>query len=136
MKAGTRFLHLGFLLSTGCSFLFVPNPPSLPSDRTQGAANECKPWSIWPTADAISAGLGVVNIAIAATADADTRVSWYGAEMSRDAGLGLGASQLVLYGAGAAYGFVQLSRCRELRKEVQSSAPPPSSAPPVDWVTE
>jgi hypothetical protein len=136
MNAGTCLLQVGFLLSTGCSFLFVPSPPSVPSDRTQEAAKACKPSSIWPTADAISAGVGAVNIAIAAGADAEAGVSWYGAEMSRGAGLGLGASQLVLYGASAAYGFVQLSRCRELQKEVQSGTPPPSNAAPVDWVSE
>jgi hypothetical protein len=136
MKARVCFLHVGALLNTGCSFLFVPNPPSLPSERTQQAANECKPSSVWPTADAISSALGGVNIAIAASVDADARVRWYGAEMSRDAGLALGASQLILYGAGAAYGFVQLSRCKDLRNEVQTRSPSPSSEPPVDWVTE
>jgi hypothetical protein len=136
MAARVCFLHVGVLLSTGCSFLLVPSPPSLPSERTQQAATECKPSSLWPTTDAISSAVGGLNIAIAASVDNDSKVRWYGVEMSRDAGLALGATQLILYGASAAYGFVQVSRCKDLRKEVQDTTPPPSNEPPVDWVTE
>jgi hypothetical protein len=78
--------------------------------------------------------VGGVNIAIAA--NAESKVSWYGVEMSKGAGLALGTTQLILYGASAAYGFVQQSRCRDLRKEVQSGTPPPPNTPPVDWGTE
>ena len=107
-------------LCCGCSFFLVPSPPSDPSYRTQEAADACKTSALIPAGDTAMALVGALNLGIAASAESDEKVRWYGAELDRGAGMALGVAQLALFGAAATYGFVQLSRCHDLRKEVLS----------------
>jgi hypothetical protein len=107
-------------LCCGCSFFMVPSPPSDPSERTQEAADECNANALAPAGDALVAAVGALNLGIAASANSDEKIRWYTAELDPGTGMALGAAQLALFGAAATYGFIQLSRCYELRREVQS----------------
>jgi hypothetical protein len=114
-----RCLALSCLLlgASGCSFVTVNAPPSDPSERDAQAAHDCTTSVGWPVVDALYAGLGAVNLAIAASAD--DKVSWYAVEMDKSTGVALGITQLAVFGAGAVYGFIETSRCGTLRKEVE-----------------
>src|SRR6187402_1620696 len=101
-------------VNTGCSFS-MPTASNEPGKRSKKAAEQCGGYG-WPVVDTISAGVGVVNIAIAGSADSGDQVTWYGLDIGRDAGLALGISQAVLFGAGAVYGYVRASQCAAARK--------------------
>jgi hypothetical protein len=100
--------------ATGCSF-GMRTAPSDPAQRTLKAARACTADMYYPFVDTISAGVGVYNIAISNAAR--DRVSIYGIETSKKAGRALGITQAVVFGLGAAYGYVQLARCSELSGE-------------------
>jgi len=109
------------LATTGCS-LFMHTAPSDPSERVTPAASECTS-SVWlPTGDALAAAVGAVNVGISAAAD--DQVHYYGVTMDKQAGLAIGITQLAVFGAAAAYGYVQASRCLELRREVHLDSTP------------
>ena len=104
----------------GCSFLAVPSPPSDPVERTRDAADHCTTSVFYPVMDTLGAGVGAVNMGVAASAGGG-KVLWYSSEIDAEAALVLGAVQLALYGAGATYGFIQTSRCGTLRDEVAAA---------------
>ena len=112
----------------GCSFVFVPAPPSDPSERTREAASRCTTSVLHPVLDSVGAGIGAINIGIAADASPGD-VSWYGIEMDAEKGMGLGVTQLVVFGAAAAYGFIQISRCDTLREETRGMPQGPTWSP-------
>jgi hypothetical protein len=88
--------------------------PSDPAERTRNAALSCTSDAYFPFLDTISAGVGVYNIGVSLAAR--DRVSIYGVERSKKAGLALGITQAALFGLGATYGYVQLARCSELSR--------------------
>ena len=127
----TRWLVVGAALwSAGCSFVFVSGPPSEPKERTAHAASRCTTSVLQPVLDSVGAGIGGLNMAIAANASPG-KVAWYGIEMDSDTGMALGATQLGLFGAGAVYGFIQTSRCNSLRKELEERPSSPEDGPAV-----
>ena len=99
--------------------------PAAPSERTTPAASECTSSVLLPTGDAIAAAVGAVNIGISASAD--DQVRYYGVTMDKQAGLAIGITQLAVFGAAAAYGYVQASRCNALRREVHLESEPPAA---------
>lgn len=106
--------------TTGCSF-FMNTAPADPRERTREAAGECTNDPLIPILDTASAAVGAANIAISAGADDQVR---YGSiTMDKKVGLTLGVTQLVLAGAAATYGYVQLARCHALRREHYLDAP-------------
>lgn len=124
------------LATTGCS-LGMHTAPSDPSERTHEAARECTSSYLHPIGDVAGAAVGAINIGIAASAD--DGVSIYGTEASRKVGIGLGITQLALFGAAATYGFIQAGRCNALRHEQHvltdgevAALPPPPPPPPAD----
>jgi hypothetical protein len=134
-----RLLVLVSLGGFGCSFVFVPPPPSDPMERTREAASRCTTSVLHPVLDSVAAGVGALNFGIAADASPG-KVAWYSIEMDAKKGMALGATQLALYGAAAVYGFVQTSRCSDLRDEVRGkpegptwspALAPPRAAPPI-----
>jgi hypothetical protein len=114
------------LASTGCSF-FMNTAPSAPSERTPEAAHACTNDALVPILDTVSAGVGAANIAV--SAGAYDQVEYGSIKMDKKVGLALGVTQLVLAGAAATYGYVQLARCNALRREV-GLEPPVAQAPP------
>jgi hypothetical protein len=98
----------------GCSFS-MNVAPSEPSERTRQAARNCTSSVLYAVGDSLSAGVGLVNIGISASAD--RKVLIYGAETDKDVGLALGITQLALFGGAAVYGYVQSARCGALRAE-------------------
>jgi hypothetical protein len=113
-RAGNLVLLIVTTALGGCSFT-MNVAPSDPSERTRQAARECTSSVYYPALDTLAAAVGAANIVISATAD--RKVLIYGAETDKDVGLGLGITQLVLYGGAAAYGYLQLARCSTLRSE-------------------
>jgi hypothetical protein len=88
--------------------------------------------------DGFGAAVGGYNIGISASAD--DKVKIYGIEVDKGVGLGLGITQLALYGIATTYGVIQAGRCNTLRHEqnmqtdaeAQARPPPP---PPEDFKT-
>ena len=115
------------LATTGCSF-FMRTAPSAPAERTREAAYECTNDVLVPGLDTLSAVVGAVNIAVSAGADEEVR---YGSvTMDKKVGLSLGVTQLVLAGAAATYGYIQLARCNSLRREHGLDPPTAAQTPP------
>jgi hypothetical protein len=114
--------------SAGCSFVLVSGPPSEPTERTPDAASRCTSSVLHPVLDTVGAGIGALNIGIAADASPG-KVSWYGVEMDADTGMGLGIAQLGVYGAAAVYGYIQTARCRSLREELKHAPDEPTWSP-------
>jgi hypothetical protein len=114
--------------SFGCSFVLVSGPPSEPTERTPDAASRCTSSVLHPVLDTVGAGIGALNIGIAADASPG-KVSWYGVEMDADTGMGLGIAQLGVYGAAAVYGYIQTARCRSLRDELERAPDEPTWSP-------
>jgi hypothetical protein len=108
----------------------MPTAPSEPAQRTRNAAHACKSALEYPVVDTISTAVGIYNIGVSLAAR--DRVSVYTVDMSKRTGLTLGITQVVLYGLGATYGYVQTARCSELREEKGLDARPRSSAS-GDW---
>jgi hypothetical protein len=124
---------LATLLSVGCfgcSFVLVSGPPSEPTERTPDAAARCTTSVVYPVLDSVGAGVGALNMGIAASASPG-KVTWYGAEMDADTGMALGVTQLAIFGAGAVYGFIQTSRCSSLREELKAKPEGPTWSPAV-----
>lgn len=107
--------------------------PSDPSERVTVAASECTNTAYLPAGDALAAAVGGINIGISAAAEDEVR--YYGVTMDKGVGLAIGITQLAVFGAAATYGFIQLNRCNQLRREVHLDSPPeperPATPPPA-----
>ena len=88
--------------------------PSDPSERTHEAARSCSGSVALPVLDTLGAAIGGANIAISVTAEDKVRI--YGIPVDKEVGLGLGITQLTVYGLAATYGYIQAARCRSLRR--------------------
>jgi hypothetical protein len=109
-----RMVAAGLLawLSCGCSFTFVSSPPSEPSERTVEAAAECTASNTWPIVDVLGAGASAGGVALVASSD-----EWSDSEKS--VLVPVHVAYAVLGTASAIYGFVTVSRCKDLRREVK-----------------
>jgi hypothetical protein len=119
---------------SGCSFVLVPIPPSAPEERTPKAAEACSTSTTVPVVDAALSGIGVFyTVSGAASSDNEPFLS----PLDTTGTIALGVTTAALYGASAAFGFLSVSRCGELREEVKGRAPnaddgaPGTSAPPA-----
>lgn len=81
------------LTTTGCSF-FMDTVPSDPSQRTLEEASECTRSAWLPALDTLNAGVGAINIGIAASTDEG--VTYYGGGISKETGMVIGVSELVV----------------------------------------
>jgi hypothetical protein len=99
-------------LSCGCSLAFVSYPPSEPSERTVGAAADCTASHTWPIVDALGVGASAGNIALVSSSN-----EWTTSQKRVLVPVHIGYG--VLAAASAIYGFVGVSRCEELRREVK-----------------
>jgi hypothetical protein len=73
---------------------------------------------IAPISDTIGAAIGGVNMAIAASTKSYEDLRYVGIKVDKSVGFwGLGVVPLVLFGAGAVYGYVQCARCDALLRE-------------------
>lgn len=122
----------------GCSFVFVNGPPSESASEPLASPSRCTTSVLQPVGDTLNAGIGAINIGVAASAGRGD-VTWYGVRMDAGTGLALGLAQLGLFGASAVYGYVQTSRCRSYLAAVEErtpswnpvrAAPPPRAASP------
>jgi hypothetical protein len=104
---------------TGCSF-GMNVAPSDPSKRTHEAARKCTDGVFLPVADSLVAAVGVYNISVSAAAQ--DKVTMYGVPVDKTAGLTLGITQLVVFGAAATYGYIQAARCTGLQRELHRAA--------------
>lgn len=106
--------------------------PSDPSERTVTSATECTNSPVLPAGDSIAAAVSGINIAIAAAADEGDELLYYGGAINKKTGVAIGITGLALFGASATYGFIQMSRCNALRREVNVETAPPEarSEPP------
>lgn len=101
----------------GCSRIFLK-----PAHHYNGVVNrQCSTGQGLPTADVLFATLQGVRTVVALTADDSTYAH---APLSREADVGLGLVFLSSFVASAAYGFSEVSSCRELT----GWEPPPSKS--------
>lgn len=124
-------------LLLGCSFVTVSGPPSAPEERTEKAATECTTVVTPPVVDAnLAFWTGVLLMVAAARAESEGwNVDWIGFDMTPGTTLAIGATNFAVFGSSATYGFIQTSRCRALKEEVQANkplwSPARSSVPPL-----
>jgi hypothetical protein len=117
------------LVASGCSFA-MRTAPSDPSERTPEAAQACTSSYLVPALDSVSAAVGGYNIAVSAAADDKVRI--YGGEVDKGVGLGLGIAQLAAFGIAATYGYIEATRCNELRHEQRVLTDDEVAARPAD----
>jgi hypothetical protein len=131
-RASTMWL---LLLATagcfGCSFVLVTGPPSEPPSDPREPVPECTTSELVPMLDSIGAVLSGVSMVVVVTADRGED-TLYAIEMEQETAIGVSAAQLAAFGAGAVYGFIQTSRCRSYREEMERAQRPtwsPALAP-------
>ncbi len=137
MQSPSRFLGvLGIFVLTptaGCSLVFVEPPPKV-AEGSRPAPVDCTTSKAAPALDSIAAGLEVVRMAYAASADDKDYKDF---PISREADIALGLTFATLFAGSAIYGYTKTSTCRKTKHAfeiagatVMPAAPPPSASEP------
>ena len=115
-----RLLHLLAICAvlptqTGCSVLFVTEPPSNTGAISGPRPGDCTSSVVAPVVDSVIGGLQVARTIVAASAD-DSVYSDPNQPLSRQADIGIGIALSALFLASAGYGYYETSNCRALKE--------------------
>jgi len=110
--------------TTGCSFIFVTDAPSDPSEQTAQGPEECTTSRFWPVVDTIAVPTSAINAAYLAQSEdiedgtkpllVAAHIAWAG-----------------VYAASAIYGYTATSRCSKLQRELDAAASGPRWKPAI-----
>lgn len=114
------------LLLQGCSFLFVDAPSPRYADAPRAQPVVCTTSVAAPVVDTVVATFEVVRTGFALGAD---DADYHNYPISRGADIAIGLGLTALFAGAAAYGYVNTSKCSDLKEEVRE-APPPGMPPP------
>jgi len=104
------------LSSTGCSLLFVNEPPSPRPGSLAPAAAECTSSQVAPVLDTIFTGLEATRVVYAASAD-DSVYKNPNQPLSRGTDVALGLGFTALFLGSSLYGYAATRNCRKYQKD-------------------
>jgi hypothetical protein len=121
-------LAAGMLLQ-GCSFIFVDTPPPRYAEAPPAPSEPiaCTSSVAAPVVDTVIGAFEVIRTGFALSAS-DSAYTNY--PISRGADIGFGMAFASLFAASAIYGYINTSRCADLKENTPRAAPPEYIPPP------
>jgi hypothetical protein len=126
--ACVAMLAAGLLLQ-GCSFIFVDTPPARYAEAPPSPSEpiKCTSSVAAPVVDTVLGAFEVVRTGFALSASDSTYTNY---PISRSADIGFGMAFASLFAASAIYGYINTSRCDDLKENTPRAAPPGYTPPP------
>lgn len=109
------------VLLQGCSFIFVDTPPTMHDGAPPPSEIRCTTSAAAPIVDTVIGAFEAVRTGFALSADESDYHSY---PISRTADIAIGFGLTTLFAAAAAYGYINTSKCADM-KETASESPPP-----------
>jgi hypothetical protein len=109
------------LLLQGCSFIFVDTPPTVHDASTPPSSIHCTTSAAAPVVDTVVAVFEAVRTGIALGADDSDYHSY---PISRGADIAIGLGLTTLFTAAATYGYINTSKCSDVKEEAHEPPPP------------